>query len=335
MKPLEEQIKGQPKAIAYLQRIIDLGTYPKALLFYGPPGVGKVTTAIAFANNLNRTGDVAKDTRLEDLVSGGEHPDIKVWRPESVDETIRIDVVREFLEEARNPKFEAPVRRVLILGDIHQFPSHRQTDALLKTVEDGLGDTIFIFTATSLEAVFPTLRSRLVPVRFRPLGPDLIREILPGPDTPERDVAIALGAGSLDYVRRFMRPSGPDGWSGLDMRTRAYRVLLNAGRTPVHVLFKFVDAISRDDYLLFLETMESLCLDALLTEESLYNKVRHRDMEEEIKALCSRYRGRALARIVGAIQETKRAVQDVKGLQRKHHISALLLEIVGQYYGDD
>ena len=43
------QIVGQPSAVAVLRRMLSTGRVPHALIFHGPQGIGKATTARAFA----------------------------------------------------------------------------------------------------------------------------------------------------------------------------------------------------------------------------------------------------------------------------------------------
>ena len=47
------EILGQEKATAYLKTLVQKDRVPGAFLFYGPEGVGKAKTALAFAKALN------------------------------------------------------------------------------------------------------------------------------------------------------------------------------------------------------------------------------------------------------------------------------------------
>ena len=51
--PTLAEIRGQDRAIAILRRQLKSGRVPHALLFVGPVGVGKHTTALALAAALN------------------------------------------------------------------------------------------------------------------------------------------------------------------------------------------------------------------------------------------------------------------------------------------
>jgi DNA polymerase III gamma/tau subunit len=72
------QIKGQDKAIGLLKAAFESERLSHAYLFQGPDGVGKETTALAFAKALN-----CEDTRrtaTASRISGGR-PRLSPWRP--------------------------------------------------------------------------------------------------------------------------------------------------------------------------------------------------------------------------------------------------------------
>ena len=49
------KIKGQDEAINTLKEFLKSGRIPQALIFHGVEGIGKATTALAFASALNCT----------------------------------------------------------------------------------------------------------------------------------------------------------------------------------------------------------------------------------------------------------------------------------------
>lgn len=320
-------ILGQPAPVHFLKRLQQLDKYPRALLFHGPPGVGKLHSAMAYALSINMVGDPAKDQRTYDLVQAGEHPDIKVWRLPAGETTIKIDTVREFIEEARQPKFEAPRRRVLVMGDIQGFPSHRQADALLKTLEDGLGDTTFICTATSMDGVFKTLRSRMLPVRFQPLDPLTMQALLAPAygDNPDLGIAIGLSGGSLDKAHQFMEPPGEGGWTGREMRSRGVKLLKSLQRTPVHVLVKFMKAVPSqgDGTLTFLGVLESILVDVVKAEEGLFDSVQNSDIIGDIVAIAGMYQNPL--GMLFSVQKTLGVLKASPGLLAQHHATAMVL----------
>jgi DNA polymerase III subunit delta' len=108
-------------------------------------------------------------------------------------------------------------RQVFIVGDaealVPQESSPEAANALLKLLEEPPPDTTLILTASEPAALLPTIRSRLMPVRLRPLLDDLVADVLArdGADPDEARRAARLGAGSIGRALGFLRRDGEDG----------------------------------------------------------------------------------------------------------------------------
>jgi DNA polymerase-3 subunit delta' len=95
-------------------------------------------------------------------------------------------------------------RKVIVLGDaerlVVQDASPEAANALLKVLEEPPADTTLILTAAEPQALLPTIRSRLVPVRIGPVGDEVVRRFLthevhpaPAGGALERRVTLAEG----------------------------------------------------------------------------------------------------------------------------------------------
>ncbi|NIP79633.1 MAG: AAA family ATPase, partial [Gemmatimonadetes bacterium] len=73
-------------------------------------------------------------------------------------------------------------RQVFIIGDaellVPQEASQEAANALLKILEEPPPATTFVLTAADPEALLPTVRSRLLPVRLRPFAEERVRRFL-------------------------------------------------------------------------------------------------------------------------------------------------------------
>jgi DNA polymerase III subunit gamma/tau len=123
---------------------------PSALLFAGPSGVGKTSSARAFAGYLNcETLDMCgKCPSCKDgkhLISTGEHPD---YRELNAADTRGIDDVRALVQSS---KFRPRHRfRVLCLDEAHQL-TPQAMQSLLKPLEQPPSGTLWIIGTTNPE----------------------------------------------------------------------------------------------------------------------------------------------------------------------------------------
>ena len=131
-----------------LRRLVEQDRLTSAI-FWGPPGTGKTTLALAVAGSTKRAFEQMS------AVSAG------------------VKDVREVIERARQRLGEHGRGTILFLDEIHRF-SKAQQDALLPAVEDGTLTLIGATTENPFFEVNPPLRSRSTLFRLEPLAkPDI------------------------------------------------------------------------------------------------------------------------------------------------------------------
>ena len=194
-----EGMIGNEATLRLLDRALTRGEVAHAYLFFGPAGVGKRTAARRFGAALVAGGDEA----AEDRALRGLHPDLAEIRPEGAFTTI--GQVREILRLASGRPFEG-ARRVFILeADTLRTEA---ANALLKTLEEPEGETVFVLLAGSREGVLPTILSRAQAVRFNPVPAVEVEEFLRGRGVEEPGLAAALGRGSVGLALRYAEDPG-------------------------------------------------------------------------------------------------------------------------------
>ena len=147
-------------------------------LLLGPTGSGKKAAALAIAAALNCTtspGEGCGDCSTCRRIMRQRHPDVHHVIPEGP--IIPVDVIREVVipEAARSP-FEAR-RKVFVIEEAHRMNPAAQ-NALLKTLEEPLNDTVFVVISDQEEDVLETIRSRCLIVRLDPVSEERIVSIL-------------------------------------------------------------------------------------------------------------------------------------------------------------
>lgn len=224
-----EGILGQSHAIQLLESALVRQRLHHGYILHGPPGVGKFTTAQAFARMLlclDPTGQVdgapraCGRCRACGLASTGNHPDEHVIRKElarySDDARVRqqkllnipVAVLREHLLE---PVALAPRigRHKVFIVDEAELLQDIAQNLLLKTLEEPPPGTFILLVTASEDRLLPTIRSRCHRVPFVPLSDRIIAahldqhtELL---DTEQRAWLIDFAAGSLGVAYLALR----------------------------------------------------------------------------------------------------------------------------------
>jgi DNA polymerase III subunit delta' len=194
-----EGILGNETALRLLGNALRTGEASQAYLFHGPPGVGKRTVARRFGAALVAGGDAS----AEDRALRGLHPDLVEVVPEGVFTTI--GQVREILRLAASRPFEGARRVFILQADTLNLQA---ANALLKTLEEPEGETVFVLLATSREGVLPTILSRAQAVRFNPVPARAVARLLQVRGAVEPGLAAALGRGSVGLSLRYAEESG-------------------------------------------------------------------------------------------------------------------------------
>ena len=157
--PFSNLIGNEP-AKSLLAKMASSRRVPHALLFAGPPGVGKSSFAKAFAALLMGPSHANK-------LKSGNHPDLHLLQPEGKSHTHSIDTIRALIDEASLPPFEAPIKLFILSDAEKMLPS--ASNALLKTLEEPPPHTHFILLTTFADAVLPTILSRCQKISFFPI----------------------------------------------------------------------------------------------------------------------------------------------------------------------
>ena len=196
-----DQIGGQEKAITILRHALRNDRLAHAYLFIGPEGVGKRLTALTLFKAMNcqsppEPGDCCEKCPSCVKVNSSNHADFIVVEPEG--ETIKIDQIRAMQKRLHFRPMEGG-RRACIL-DSADCLNDAASNALLKTLEEPPQETHLFLIASRPHKLLPTILSRCQWVKFRPLSPGQIAQILQTAQGLEKEKAhfyASLAGGSV------------------------------------------------------------------------------------------------------------------------------------------
>jgi DNA polymerase-3 subunit delta' len=164
---------GQERAVAQLCRSIERGRVPHASLFSGPPGAPLVDAAIALAMALScqRAPGQGCNTNPDEMcaacakIASGIHPDVVTLVREGAAQIVPIESVRnQVIARIGFPPHEGAIRMFIVEEASALAPP--AANALLKTLEEPPGRTLFVLCTTAPDQLLPTIRSRCQRVRF-------------------------------------------------------------------------------------------------------------------------------------------------------------------------
>lgn len=187
-------ILGNEASLRMLERARTTGDVAHAYLFHGPLGVGKRTVAMRLGAALVADGDPDAENRAR----RGLHPDLSEVEPEGSFTTIR--QVREVVRLAASRPFEGARRFFVLSADTLNVQA---ANALLKTLEEPEGESVFVLLAASREGVLPTVASRAQAVRFDPVPIPEVTRFLAERGVEDAELAAALGRGSVGLSLRY------------------------------------------------------------------------------------------------------------------------------------
>jgi DNA polymerase-3 subunit delta' len=281
---------GHEWAVDMLTQHISREAVRHAYLLTGPPGLGRRTLALRFAQALNCTqptapGQPCGDCRDCRQIASMQHPDLSIVQAESEGGTLKVDQIREVRRALTLKPYQAKYRVALFLR--FQEASEGAANALLKTLEEAPGYAILILTADNPEQLLPTIISRCELLRLRPLQADAIETHLlsHGAGSEQAHLIAHIVNGRPGYAMQLLKDQ-----TALDLRAERLddlEQLLSSTRVQK---FNYAEKLAKDK-----ETMRQTLLvwlsfwrDVLLRVSGANASIANIDRNEAITSLAKR-----------------------------------------------
>src|SRR6266498_5496109 len=237
---------GHEWAVDMLKKHVVNETTRHAYLFAGPPGLGRRTLALRFAQALNcqtpvETGIPCGQCRDCKQIEAMQHADLTIVQAESEGGTMKVDQIREARRSLTLKPYQSNYRVALFLR--FQEANDNAANALLKTLEEAPSYAVLILTADNPEQLLPTIVSRCEVLRLRPLKIESVQSALEekGFETNQSKLIAHISGGRFGYARRLLESESL--LAEREERLNDLQSLISASRVEK---YSYADKLSKD-----------------------------------------------------------------------------------------
>ena len=206
-----EEIRGNTPLVEQLRRSAASGRSSHAYLFLGGAGEGMRLIANTFAKALQCEGEKRPCDSFKSChaFNHGNHPDVIYFQPLKNGKTYTIEDVREQLLETVDLKPFQYEKKIYIIEKVDTLNIQSQ-NALLKTLEEPPAHAVFLLLAERAEAFLPTILSRVVVMKIRPLSAETIADYLmqAGHLAEESHILSAYAQGRIGQALELVEDEG-------------------------------------------------------------------------------------------------------------------------------
>jgi DNA polymerase-3 subunit delta' len=169
-----------------------------AWVFAGPPGSGRSSAAVAFAQALVCSKSGCGSCNECRSAMAGSHPDVEIIRTEGL--SIKVEEVRELLTRvAWAPSMGG--WRVVVMEDADRL-TESAANALLKAIEEPGNRTVWLLCAPTLHDVLPTIRSRCRHIQLHTPSDQAVAQVLINRDGISPEMAKFAARVSQGHIGR-------------------------------------------------------------------------------------------------------------------------------------
>ena len=297
---------GHEWAVDMLKKHVVNGTTRHAYLFAGPPGLGRRSLALRFAQALNcqtsiNAGIPCGQCRDCKQIEAMQHPDLSVVQADSEGGTLKVDQIREARRSLTLKPYVANYRVALFLR--FQQANDNAANALLKTLEEAPSYAVLILTADNPEQLLPTIVSRCEVLRLRPLNIEAVQKELEkrGLEIGQAKLIAHISGGRFGYALRLIEND-----SLLEKRDQRLNDLLSLIPASRVEKFAYADKLAKDKesmrqaILIWLSYWRDVMLRTAQAESPLVNV----DRNMEIEDLADRMDLSSARRVVSNLEST-------------------------------
>lgn len=195
------EILGQEQIKEHLQRALETDKISHAYILSGEEGMGRKSLANAFALSLlceRGKKDPCMQCPACKQVLSGNHPDL-IYVTHEKPASIGVGDIREQINNTICIRPYSSYYKIYIVDEAEKMTVPAQ-NALLKTIEEPPSYAVIILLTTNDAAFLPTILSRCVKLKLKPLPDDVVKNYLTealGIPVSEAEVYASFARGNL------------------------------------------------------------------------------------------------------------------------------------------
>lgn len=196
-----KDILGHEQIKEHFQNTVSTGRISHAYILSGEAGMGRKSLANAFALSLlceKGLPDPCMECHACKQVLSGNHPDL-IYVTHEKPASIGVDDIRKQINDTIQVRPYSSYYKIYIVDEAEKMTAQAQ-NALLKTIEEPPSYAVILLLTTNPDAFLPTILSRCVQLKLKPLKDSVVKEYLIqslGVEESQAEIYAAFARGNL------------------------------------------------------------------------------------------------------------------------------------------
>lgn len=229
-------------------------------------------------------------------IESGTHPDVLVY-PKGA--SFAVADSRDIIEQATKKPMLCD-KKIIIINDF-DVSSEESQNKLLKTLEEPPKNVIFLASATNLNNVLATIKSRLLKIEIPPFSHQEITSIFKEyVDKPEFELSIQNGDGFIGKTEEILQNP-----NYLPVYENCKNIVLKLKSSAM--VINFIDKkLDKNVLTLMLYNLQSLYRDLLVIKSNQENLVKNKNLIFALKQIENEFSINAITSIIKNINEANK-----------------------------